>query len=118
MTSLLVDHIGELVTNDPTLGDGVLGLLRDAAVVAEDGRVVWIGPAQAAPPADERLDADGGAVLPGFVDSHTHSSSPGTGRTSSPPGWRVSPTPARGSPPRWRPPGPRLTGRCAPPRRG
>lgn len=72
MTSLLVDHIGELVTNDPTLGDGVLGLLRDAAVVAEDGRVVWIGPAQAAPPADERLDADGGAVLPGFVDSHTH----------------------------------------------
>ena len=40
--SLVVDNIGLLVTNDATLGDGVLGVLRDAAVVIEDGRVVAI----------------------------------------------------------------------------
>lgn len=70
--SLVVDHIGELVTNDPAAGEGALGLLRDAAVVVEDGRVAWVGPAVSAPAADERLDAAGGAVLPGFVDSHAH----------------------------------------------
>lgn len=72
MTSLLVDNIGLLVTADPGHGDGPLGTLPDAAVVAEDGLVTWVGPAAAAPAADQRLDAGGGAVLPGFVDSHSH----------------------------------------------
>lgn len=73
MNSLLIDRIGELVTNDPTVGDGSpLGVLTDAAVVVQDGRVAWVGPAAEAPAADERLDAGGGAVLPGFVDSHAH----------------------------------------------
>jgi imidazolonepropionase len=71
-TSLLVTGIGELVTNDPDRGDGMLGLLRDAAVVSEGGRIAWVGPAGDAPAADERLDAAGAAVLPGFVDAHTH----------------------------------------------
>ncbi len=78
--TLLIDRIGELVTNDPTLGRGAelgsgedrLGLLRDAAVVLEDGLVAWVGPAAQAPAADERLDAAGAAVLPGFVESHSH----------------------------------------------
>lgn len=70
--SLLVEGIGELVTNDPATGDGPLGLLRDAAVVIADGRVAWVGPARRAPAADERLAADGAAALPGFVDSHAH----------------------------------------------
>lgn len=70
--SLLVDNIAELVTNDPALGDGPLGLVSDAAVVIEDKQVVWVGPAGQAPAADDRVDADGGAVLPGFVDSHSH----------------------------------------------
>ena len=48
--SLLVRGIGELVTNDPTLGDGSpLGLITDAALVIDDGRVAWVGPAAAAP---------------------------------------------------------------------
>ncbi len=63
--SLLVTNIGELVTHaDPPL--------PDAALIVDDGRVAWYGPAAAAPDADERLDAGGGAVLPGFVDSHAH----------------------------------------------
>ncbi len=71
--SLLVDDIGELVTNVAGTGDGgPLGLRRDAAVLIEDGRVAWVGPARYAPAADRRIDAQGGAVLPGFVDSHAH----------------------------------------------
>ncbi|MEU8020895.1 imidazolonepropionase [Micromonospora haikouensis] len=73
MGSLLVDDIGELVTNVAGTGDGgPLGLRRDAAVLIEDGRVAWVGPARYAPAADRRIDAQGGAVLPGFVDSHAH----------------------------------------------
>jgi imidazolonepropionase len=34
--------------------------------------VAWTGPAAAAPETDERVDAAGRAVLPGFVDSHAH----------------------------------------------
>ncbi|SCG61643.1 imidazolonepropionase [Micromonospora humi] len=69
--SLLVDNIGELVTNDGRAGDP-LGVRRDAAVLVEDGEVAWVGPARYAPAADRRIDAGGAAVLPGFVDSHAH----------------------------------------------
>jgi imidazolonepropionase len=72
VTSLLVDNAGELVTNDPALGDGPLGMIPDAAAVIEGRQVVWVGPASSAPAADTRYDAEGGAVLPGFVDSHSH----------------------------------------------
>ncbi|HEY5468342.1 MAG TPA: imidazolonepropionase [Coriobacteriia bacterium] len=72
MTTLLT-NICELVTNDAALGDGSpLGTLRDAALVIEDGGVAWVGPAAGAPAADERVDLGGRAVVPGFVDSHTH----------------------------------------------
>lgn len=70
--SLLVDGIGLLVTNDPTIGDGPLGLLHAAAVVCEAGLVSWVGASASAPAADRRIDAGGRCVLPGFVDSHTH----------------------------------------------
>jgi imidazolonepropionase len=70
--STLVTGIAELVTNDPSLEAGVLGLLPDAAVVVDGGTVAWVGPAARAPAADARVDVDGRAVLPGFVDSHTH----------------------------------------------
>jgi len=72
VTSLLLDRIGLLVTNDAATGDGPLGLRPDAALVFDAGRVSWVGPASGAPAADERLDADGRCVIPGFVDSHTH----------------------------------------------
>jgi imidazolonepropionase len=71
-TTTLLTGIGSLVTNDPSLGDGPLGLVTDAAVVLEGEHVAWTGPAARAPEADEVFDAAGRAVLPGFVDSHSH----------------------------------------------
>ena len=74
MSSLAITNIGELLTNDPTVGDGSpVGRLTGAAIVLEEGRVAWVGPASQVPAADSQLDANGAAVLPGFVDSHTHS---------------------------------------------
>jgi imidazolonepropionase len=75
--STLLTNIGELVTNSPgggggPPGPGAFASIPDAAVVVEDGRVAWTGPARRAPPADEMADLAGRAVLPGFVDSHAH----------------------------------------------
>ena len=69
-TALL--NIGSLVTNDPTLGDGRLGLIPDAAVVIEEGRIAWVGRSSDAPAASAAIDLEGRALLPGFVDSHAH----------------------------------------------
>lgn len=63
----LITGIGELTTNDDELG-----ALTDAAVVLDGQRVAWVGPASRAPAADSAVDVDGRAVLPGWVDSHTH----------------------------------------------
>src|SRR5689334_9600869 len=72
MTTLYTG-IGELVTNDPSQGDGsALGILSDGAVVVEDDRVAWIGPRVHAPDADSRVDLGEASVIPGFVDSHAH----------------------------------------------
>ena len=70
--TILVDDIGTLVTNDPTLGRGPVGEIPDAALVLEDGRVAWAGPSAQAPAADARVGAAGRCVIPGFVDSHSH----------------------------------------------
>ncbi|KOX19104.1 imidazolonepropionase [Nocardiopsis sp. NRRL B-16309] len=71
-STILVDDIGTLVTNDPALGRGSVGEIEDAALVIEDGRIAWAGPSGRAPAADARIDAAGRCVLPGFVDSHSH----------------------------------------------
>jgi imidazolonepropionase len=70
MSALVIDNIGILVTNAPELGEGPLGIVRDAALVTDGGRVAAIDRAGAS--GDERLDASGRCVIPGFVDSHTH----------------------------------------------
>lgn len=71
--AVLLTGIGELVTFDPQ-HPGPLGLVTDAALLEVDGSVRWTGPAASAPrgDADEIRDAGGRAVIPGFVDSHTH----------------------------------------------
>ena len=71
MTSTVITNIGELVTNDPA-ADDLLGTIEGAALVLEGGHVAWVGSAAEAPTADELIDAGGRAVLPGFVDSHSH----------------------------------------------
>lgn len=63
----LLTGIGELTTNDDEVGR-----MRDAALVTDGAEVVWVGRAADAPAADERVDVQGRAVLPGWVDSHTH----------------------------------------------
>ena len=67
--------IGRLVTNDETVGQGKLGVLHDAALVADDaGNVSWVGNQSelANHFAGKPTDVGGRAVIPGFVDSHTH----------------------------------------------
>lgn len=70
--AFVLSGIGRLVTNDPELGAGVLGELTDAAVVVQDGRVAWVGASSDAPAVDRLIDVGGRAVVPGFVDAHTH----------------------------------------------
>ena len=65
--STLITNIAELMTQD--LEHRVL---KDAAVVVEGERISWIGSAADAPAADDAVDAGGRAMLPGWVDSHTH----------------------------------------------
>jgi imidazolonepropionase len=73
MGTLVVNNISELTTNDPTLGDeSPLGRLFNAALLVDDAQVLWVGPSDQAPDADESIDAAGRAIIPGFVDSHTH----------------------------------------------
>ena len=99
MTATLITNIGELTTNVEGDGDPT-GLRRDAAVLVEGSRIAWVGSAaeaethllrrDSAPQTTSRdgfdvspssagggghvqvVDAGGRAVIPGFVDSHTH----------------------------------------------
>jgi imidazolonepropionase len=70
VSSLAIENIGLLVTNDEGLGEGPLGIVRDATVVFEGDRVATVERQGAA--ADSSFDAAGRCVIPGFVDSHTH----------------------------------------------
>jgi imidazolonepropionase len=75
---LLITNVAEVVTCEPALGEGPLGVIAAGAIAAAGGRVVWVGPESRV--ADEvrltlggrRVDGRGGVALPGFVDSHTH----------------------------------------------
>lgn len=65
--SILLTNVGELMTQDREQR-----VLRNAALVIEGERIAWLGAAADAPAADESVDAGGRALLPGWVDSHTH----------------------------------------------
>jgi len=66
MTSTLITGIG-LLSTQSAMGD-----VRDAAVFLDEDHIAWVGSMNDAPAADARLDVDGRAVIPGFVDSHAH----------------------------------------------
>ena len=74
MTSTLITNIGQLVTNDPTHDGTKLGLIKEGALLIEDGVIAWAGPTADAPTKQikKTIDAEGMCVLPGYVDSHTH----------------------------------------------
>ena len=66
MSSLTLHDIGELTTNNG-------GKITDGCVVVESGQVVFAGPSAEAPQhSGDSIDCHGNAVLPGFVDAHTH----------------------------------------------
>src|SRR5438270_12491080 len=75
---LVVHGIGQLVTCEPTQGEGPLGLVENAAVAARQGQIVWVGPTSRwqgrlqLPAHATIVDAQGCCVLPGFVDAHSH----------------------------------------------
>jgi imidazolonepropionase len=77
-----VVNIGQLATlagpNRPRVGAELreLGLIRDAALLVEDGRIRAVGAyaelRSGIPKDAEIIDAGGRLVAPGFVDAHTH----------------------------------------------
>jgi len=69
MGATAIVNIGQLVTGQPACGEGDLGVIEDAALVMESGRIAWVGPSCDVPPCDERVDAEGRCAVPGFVDS-------------------------------------------------
>jgi imidazolonepropionase len=65
-TTRLFTGLGRLLTPEPYAGE------LPWAVLAKEGRVAWVGPASAAPAAEERVDLGDALVTPGLVDAHTH----------------------------------------------
>src|SRR2546428_6150207 len=74
---LIVTSLAELVTGEPALGEGPLGVITRGAIAAAGGRIVWVGPESrlaaevGAVPGAQRIDGRGAGRLPGLVDSHT-----------------------------------------------
>ena len=65
------------LTNEPQRGDrlGELGLIPNGAVLIKDSTIQEVGTSAdllARFPNEERLDAGGCVLMPGFVDPHTH----------------------------------------------
>ena len=82
MSSLSVLHASQLITlggpprarSGKELGD--LGIISDGGLLAADGRITHVGRTREIEKLCQRntevVDAGGCAVLPGFVDAHTH----------------------------------------------
>ena len=70
--SIAITNIGSLVTNDQSLGSGILGEISNASLVIENDKIAWVGNTNVVPDTDQQIDAVGKAVIPGFVDSHAH----------------------------------------------
>jgi imidazolonepropionase len=70
--SFTLTNISQLVTNNSTIGDGDLGVITNAAITVTDGVVSWVGQASDADSSIPKTDVGGRALIPGFVDSHSH----------------------------------------------
>ena len=75
---LVVTGASQIVTCDPSLGEGPLGVIPWGALAGLEGRIVWVGRQDELAREVElvtnahEIDAGGGAVLPGLVEPHTH----------------------------------------------
>ena len=72
---LALKGISTLVTNDITLERGKLGIIENAAlVVGDDNKITFAGESANLPREykSSAIDLNGRAIIPGFVDSHTH----------------------------------------------
>jgi imidazolonepropionase len=70
--SIAITNIGSLVTNDQSLGSGILGEISNASLIIENHKIAWVGLTSDVPDTDQQIDVAGKAVIPGFVDSHAH----------------------------------------------
>jgi imidazolonepropionase len=70
--SFTLTNISQLVTNNSVIGDGDLGVIANAAITVTDGIVSWVGQANEADSSIPKTDVGGRALIPGFVDSHSH----------------------------------------------
>ncbi|UCE61064.1 MAG: imidazolonepropionase [Phycisphaerales bacterium] len=75
---LAIRNISELVVTGPgPIGGrsmGQVSRIKNAAVLIDGESISWFGPEAelAAPPGCETIDAQGGCVVPGLIDCHTH----------------------------------------------
>lgn len=75
---LLLYNIGQLVTVEPErmTAENPLGIIADGAIRIEDGKIAWLGTSSEVKRADfpyhHWMDAKGKLVMPGLIDSHTH----------------------------------------------
>ncbi len=70
--SFTLTNISQLVTNNSAIGDGDLGVITNAAITVTNGIVSWVGQASDTDSSVPKTDVGGRALIPGFVDSHSH----------------------------------------------
>lgn len=74
----LVYNIGQLITVDPVrmTVENPLGIIVNGAIRFEQGKIAWLGLSSEINRADypnaDWIDAHGRVMLPGLIDSHTH----------------------------------------------
>lgn len=71
MTKTLFHNANQIITNSSER-NYELDILKNASLLVEDGKVVWVGASDDAPDSTDTFDCTGKVILPGFVDSHTH----------------------------------------------